>query len=192
MPKVGMEEIRKSQVLSAAKKCIIHKGISNLSMKAIAAEAGISTGIIYHYFKNKEDLLLQVLKDTFQSSHEQVLQTVEPLTDPAEKLLKHLGNINAVPKDNPDFYPLFLNYLGEANHHPEIQRVVIKFFNNLKAYMDDYLKDSELQSHHLSTIMYAIGLGLGIMWTIDNGQFEIEEMEVSLKNLLQDRIIEKS
>lgn len=185
MPKVGMEEIRKSQVLSAAKKCIINNGISNLSMKAIATEAGISTGIIYHYFKNKEDLLLQVLKDTFRSSHEQVLQTVEPLTDPKEKLLTHLVNINSVPKDNPDFYPLFLNYLGEANHHPEIQRIVVKFFNNLKAYMDGYLKDSELEINHLSAIIYAIGLGLGIMWTMDNGQFEMEEMEKSLKKLFQ-------
>lgn len=183
MPKIGMEEIRKEQVLQAAKNCIIQNGVSNLSMKAIASEAGVSTGIIYHYFKNKEDLLLQVLKETFRQSHEQVLQTVEPLKTPSEKLVRHLENINAVPRENPDFYPLFLNYLGEANHHPEIRKLVSKFFKNLKSYTDDYLKDSRLQANNFSTMMYALGLGLGIMWTIDNNQYDIEEMEVSIKNL---------
>lgn len=183
MPKLGMDEIRKEQVLEAAKNCIIQSGISNLSMKAIAAEAGVSTGIIYHYFSNKEDLLLQVLKKAFHKSHEQVLQTVGPIKKPSKKLEKHLENINLVPRDNPDFYPLFLNYLGEANHHPEIRRLVKKFFQNLKAYMDDYLQESGIQSHQLSTLVYAIGLGLGIMWTIDNEQFDMKEMENQLKRL---------
>ena len=61
MPKIGMEEIRKDQVIKATERCIVEKGYSNMSVKDISAEASVSTGIIYHYFNNKEDLLLQVI-----------------------------------------------------------------------------------------------------------------------------------
>jgi AcrR family transcriptional regulator len=85
MPKLEMEDIRKEQVIEAAKNCIISKGLSNLSMKDISEEASVSTGIIYHYFKSKEDLLMQVLKTSFRQSHEKVMETVEPLQKPEEK-----------------------------------------------------------------------------------------------------------
>ncbi|PWA10426.1 TetR family transcriptional regulator [Pueribacillus theae] len=182
-----MEDIRKGQVIEAAKKCIVDKGLSNLSMKDIAKEAEVSTGIIYHYFKNKEDVLLQVLKESFRSSHEQVMETVEPLETPEEKLTKHLENINSVPKENPDFYLLLMNYLGEAKHHPEIKKIVVKFFRNLKTYIEEYLgKDlkSDARMKHLPIMIYALGLGLGIMWTMDNQFYDIEEMETSIKDLI--------
>lgn len=188
MPKFGMEEIRRKQVIQAAKNCIIRNGLSNLSIKNIAAEAEISTGIIYHYFKNKEELLLQILKDSFQKSHDQVMKTVTPIHDPLDKLFKHIENINAVPKENREFYQVFLNFLGEAAHHSEIRKMIIKFFNNLKQYTDEYLNDlpgeREWQITNLSTIIYALGLGLGIMWTIDSSQFDIDEMEKSFKDLI--------
>ncbi len=182
-----MEEIRKEQVIQAAKTCIVEKGISNLSMKDIAAEANVSTGIIYHYFKNKEDVLLQVLKESFRKSHEQVMETVEPLKTSSEKLMRHLENIHRVPKDNPDFYRIFLNYLGEAAHHPEIRKIVVKFFRNLKAYTEGYLLTNAKDDGRLkaaSILIYALGLGLGIMWTMDNDFYDLDEMEHRFKELI--------
>lgn len=186
MSKLKMEDIRKEQVIRAATNCIIEKGLSNLSMKDIAAEADVSAGVIYHYFKNKEDVLLQVLKESFRQSHELVIEKVEPLQTASEKLTKHIENINAVPRDNTEFYPILLNYLGEAKHNPEIRKIIIKFFNNLKSYTNQYLADLPLEDKrkkNLAVMTYALGLGLGIMWTIDNQLYEIDEMDQSLKDL---------
>ncbi|BCJ87971.1 TetR/AcrR family transcriptional regulator [Effusibacillus dendaii] len=191
MPKVGMKEVRQQQVIEATMRCIVKKGLSQMSMKDIAVEAGVSTGIIYHYFKNKEDLLLQVLKESFRKSHERVMDTVEPLRQSREKLLKHLENINAVPKENPDFYIVLLNYLGQAPHNPEIHKIVTKFLSNLTSYANRYLSTdltggtfADVRLWHLPTILLALGMGLGIMWTLDRNSFSIEEMDVSLKDLI--------
>lgn len=187
MPKLNMENTRKEQVVKATKNCIVKQGLSNLTMNDIASEAEVSTGIIYNYFKNKEDVLLHVLKDSFLQSHKMVMETVEPLHTPKEKLTRHLENINAVPKENPEFYLVLLNYLGQAKHRPEIQKVVVKFFNNLKAYTNEYLHGAVAdtqQRENLSVIVYALGLGLGIMWTMDNQFFDIDEMEHSVKELM--------
>lgn len=186
MSKLKMEDVRKEQVIRAATSCIIEKGLSNLSMKAIAAEADVSAGVIYHYFENKEDVLLQVLKESFRQSHELVVEKVEPLQTAAEKLTKHIENINTVPRDNTEFYAVLLNYLGEAKHNPEIRNIIAKFFNNLKSYTNQYVADLSLEEKrkkNLAVITYALGLGLGIMWTIDDQLYDIEEMDQSLNDL---------
>lgn len=194
MPKIGMKEIRMEQVIEAAKRCIVTKGLSQMSMKDISEEAGISTGIIYHYFRNKEDLLLQILKTSFRSSHEQVMEKVNPIQNTKEKLFKHIELINRTPQDNPNFYVILVNYLGEAAHNPEIQHIVLKFFNNLKLFMQEYLTEGagvgKEQFHlYLPTIIYALGLGLGIMWTIDSTAFQIDEMDSALKTLFSDCVM---
>ncbi len=174
MPKKDIKELRKERVIGATIRCIVEKGLANMSIKDIAKEADVSTGIIYHYFKNKEDLLLQVIKSTFQKSHEQVMETVETLFSPVEKLERHLENILAVPKENTDFFVVFLNYLGEAKYHPELQAIVVKFLKNLRHYTEQYLQDGVRHGlytsdkiSHIPALLYSVGLGLGVMWMLD-------------------------
>ncbi len=188
MPKIGMREVRRKQVIEAAERCLMAKGFLHMSVKDIAAEAHVSTGIIYHYFKNKEDLLLQVIRESFRKSHERVMQTVEPLSGFEEKLLKHIENINAVPKDNPEFYTVLLNYLGQSKSDPEINRIIASFFKNLRAYVEFYLQKGIaengvdlVKARHLPAILIGLGMGLGIQWTIDPVSFNVEEMEESFK-----------
>lgn len=47
----------RQQILVAGLKAFAEKGYAAASMSFIAKEAGISKGLSYHYFKNKEDLL---------------------------------------------------------------------------------------------------------------------------------------
>jgi AcrR family transcriptional regulator len=50
------KEVRRQQILVAAKKVITHKGFAKATVEEIAKEAEISPGTIYLYFKNKEEL----------------------------------------------------------------------------------------------------------------------------------------
>lgn len=193
MPKLGMEEIRKEQVIKATEKCIIEKGLSNISIKDIAAEAKLSTGIIYHYFKNKDDLLLQVLKEAFRKSHEQVIQTVEPIGDSVVKLKKHIEYIHAVPKDNPEFYAVLMSYLGEAQHNPKVKKIIALFFKNLRSYIVNYLSKNTSQAAEiqdrsrvelLAAMMIGLGLGIGIQWTIEPDFLNLEQLTVDFQDLL--------
>lgn len=181
MAKQALPERRYEQVTAAAARCIVEKGLANMSVKDIAQKAEVSTGVLYYYFKNKEDLLLQVIKRAFQTSHEQVMNTVEPLSSPLDKLKTHLDNILAVPRDNTDFFIVLLNYLGEAQHDPELQVIVRKFFRNLRGYVERYLREGVEQGefdaariHHLPVLLYSLGLGLGVMWTIDPELVDIQ------------------
>ncbi|MDI3327983.1 MAG: TetR/AcrR family transcriptional regulator [Alicyclobacillaceae bacterium] len=197
MPKVGTKEVRQEQVIEATRRCILEKGLCQLSVKDIAAEAGVSTGIIYHYFKNKEDVLLQVLKESFRKSHMQVMKTVESLPTPREKLEKHMDQIHRVPEDNPDFLRVLVNYIGAAPYHPEIRHILVKFFRNLRAYLDRYLQAGVEEGtldrkkvEFLSIMVYSFGLGLGIMWLMDPS-FDAEEIGAQFKDVLQRYLFEE-
>ena len=48
---------RRSQILDAALVCFAKRGFHQTSMHDISAEAGISVGLIYRYFENKEAVI---------------------------------------------------------------------------------------------------------------------------------------
>ena len=57
MPKVGMQPIRRSQLIHATLEAVDQVGMGDASIALIARLAGVSNGIISHYFQDKNGLL---------------------------------------------------------------------------------------------------------------------------------------
>ncbi|SQK76818.1 transcriptional regulator BetI [Tatumella ptyseos] len=53
MPKVGMQPIRRRQLIDATLETINDVGLHYATIAQIAKRAGVSTGIISHYFGTK-------------------------------------------------------------------------------------------------------------------------------------------
>jgi AcrR family transcriptional regulator len=58
---------RRIEVAKAAWQVIIHEGLDRTSMRAIAQELGSSTGVVTHYFRDKEELILFALGLVFEN-----------------------------------------------------------------------------------------------------------------------------
>jgi AcrR family transcriptional regulator len=58
---------RHQQLLAAAARLMDRDGSEGVSMQAVAAEAGVSVGLIYRYFGGKDDLLLAVIVEVLDS-----------------------------------------------------------------------------------------------------------------------------
>ncbi len=52
----GQDPAKRNQILDGAKRCFMGAGFEASSMNDITAEAGVSKGTLYVYFKDKEDL----------------------------------------------------------------------------------------------------------------------------------------
>lgn len=61
---------RRLEVLAAARRVIVRDGIEAATTRAIAREAGYSSGVLSHYFDDKDDILSSLLRH----SHERVRQ----------------------------------------------------------------------------------------------------------------------
>lgn len=57
-----VKDKRRGQIMLAALKIFTRKGFSATKMSNIADEAGISYGLVYHYFKSKEDVYVELIK----------------------------------------------------------------------------------------------------------------------------------
>src|SRR5205809_7643085 len=56
-PQIESSQDRRTQILDAALICFAKRGFHQASMHDISAEAGISVGLIYRYFENKEAVI---------------------------------------------------------------------------------------------------------------------------------------
>jgi len=57
------EKERKQQIQLAAKKVFLSKGFNDTTMDDIVKTSGMSTGGVYHYYKNKFDILYDIMEE---------------------------------------------------------------------------------------------------------------------------------
>src|SRR5438309_5759539 len=76
---------RHSQILDAALVCFAKRGFHQASMHDISAEAGISVGLIYRYFENKE-AVISALADRHKQEIHDVLERARQASSLLESL----------------------------------------------------------------------------------------------------------
>jgi AcrR family transcriptional regulator len=67
MPKVSDQYLadRREQILQAARRCFARNGFHQTSMQDLFAEAGLSAGAIYRYFRSKDEMVVAIAEETF-------------------------------------------------------------------------------------------------------------------------------
>ena len=76
----------KSRIVSAAWKLFYQNGYENTTIDDIAELSQTSKGTFYHYFDSKDNLLGS-LSDLFDKKYEELESTMDPNSDPIERLL---------------------------------------------------------------------------------------------------------
>jgi len=79
---------RRGQIVAAATQLFAREGFYRTTIKDIAKLAGISSGLVYQYFREKEDILLLVLLEVLDSYSREIPQALEGVTEPLDRLLK--------------------------------------------------------------------------------------------------------
>ena len=80
MPKKVDHDERREELVLAAWRVIAANGIDEVTIRDIARESGYSSGVLAHYFKNKDDLLAHAL----QLSHTRIRKRYDAEREQAE------------------------------------------------------------------------------------------------------------
>lgn len=80
---------RRDEILRAATDLFSEKGYHEVTMEEIAEEMGVSKGTLYNYFSSKENLYLEILKESFEAIEALLHEEVEN-SDPAPLKLRKL------------------------------------------------------------------------------------------------------
>jgi TetR/AcrR family transcriptional regulator, repressor for uid operon len=113
---------RRSQILEAALVCFAKRGFHQTSMHDISGEAGISVGLIYRYFENKEAVI-----SAMADRHKQEISEVLERARQAPTLLESLEILFTAHccEDAPQVVSAFVvDLYAEASRNPQMADLV--------------------------------------------------------------------
>lgn len=124
MPKLTEHVLEKNQVHieEAALRVFTRQGFHGTSVREIAAEAGVSLGNLYNYYKTKEDIFESLVKRFDQRMARIMATRLTPLIgslDP-QNLHKLSGVVREIVRDHPDYWRLmYIDVVEFGNRHFE-------------------------------------------------------------------------
>jgi AcrR family transcriptional regulator len=132
-------EDRRNQILEGALKVFAEKGFKGSTNKNIAdAAGGISPGLIYWYFKSKEDLLFALIEQRVAPGGFPVpIEHMQAF--PPEQVLPMLAHYGLSRLDNQDTINLFKIFVGEAVYSEHIRAIANDNINRLLDTLSRYL-----------------------------------------------------
>ena len=83
---IQIKDDRQKQILASALRVFIHKGFAGAKMCDIATEAGISYGLMYHYFQSKDEIYTELVRNAVDSSRRTMEQVRADDSEPIDKL----------------------------------------------------------------------------------------------------------
>ncbi len=86
MPKIVDHDHIRGKILERCFSIFSSKGYSNVSIREIAKKTCTSTGTLYHYFKNKEDILEQLFIYIRKKNFNRYLKMIEGIDSVEERL----------------------------------------------------------------------------------------------------------
>ncbi|MCS6713400.1 transcriptional regulator BetI [Proteus terrae] len=125
MPKIGMQSIRKQQLIQATLAVINEVGMQEASIALIARKAGVSNGIISHYFRDKNGLLEAAMRHIQYQLGFAVAIRLRMLSDATAK-----QRIQAIVEGNFDTsqtseaaMKIWLAFWASSMHQPNLNRL---------------------------------------------------------------------
>ncbi|HWT99167.1 MAG TPA: transcriptional regulator BetI [Terriglobales bacterium] len=137
MPKIGMEEIRRRQLIDATIVSIHELGFGESSLSRISARAGVSTGIVHHYFEDKADLLEATLRHLGNNLHEAVVTRLAAAQSPIARLMAVIDGNLGPELFTPEGVSAWLAFWAQVptnERFARVQRIIIgRLHDNLVA-----------------------------------------------------------
>ena len=108
----------RSKIQNTALDLFNREGFENVSVEQIAQTAGCSVGNIYHYFKSKDELAIQVTSHVDQTYLELEEQYLSDRNTPArDKLLDFVGQSLVSSVSEPVLYKAFIHTIKYPEQH---------------------------------------------------------------------------
>ena len=116
-PRVVDKEERRRSLLVAAKTAFTERGFAATTVEDVARRAGVSKGLLYAYFADKEDLLFSVLDADFAEALEQMetLTASRPNLDAIQTLRLAFGMMAGLLHEAETWVALSLEFWSAAN-----------------------------------------------------------------------------
>jgi len=81
---------------------VAHHGFEAATASLIAEQAGVSKGLIWHYFADKTDLMKQAVVAVVRLIRDEVAATVDPSTPVPDAIRTYIRTVASIRRERPD------------------------------------------------------------------------------------------
>ncbi len=190
-PKLGVADTRRDQVKRAALESLMERGFADMSVKDIARRAGVSTGILYHYFVNKDDILIQALAMAFRDADTALRRRVGVVQGDGARLDAYLLEAGTMGSVQQEAAQILLAALGQVGASEEVRGRLARLFADFRDYARELLLEAPgdcagdpppspdgagapyaESADVAAALIVASGIGLACQWMVAPGSID--------------------
>ncbi len=151
---------KRELLLEAATKLLVERGLHATPTSAISKEAGVSAGILFHYFKTKEDLIDELYISIKKEYTSAILEAIDKIKSDLGKLRLIWSNSWNWALDNDLKFKFLLQIdntscAERVKTHPDIITKYEVFNNLIQGYIDKKLIKN-MDTHFLMASMFGL------------------------------------
>ncbi len=187
----NLPEEKKQNIIKCALKEFADKGYEQASTNAIVKEAGISKGILFHYFKTKRDLYRYVIFYCIDLMYTQMLDYLEFSSDDYfERMLEVSAAKMKVQMKYPEIYTIVVN-IFKSSQQDIIKEIYEKYAPLITQYyakvntgiaMSKFKEGVDIGRVNEIVTWIAEGMGNKIIKEVSNKAEDIEETRKILED----------
>ncbi|MEQ8359423.1 MAG: TetR/AcrR family transcriptional regulator [Cytophagales bacterium] len=178
------EKIRKEsmqKIMNAAFSLIAQNGYESTSISQIAAEAGISKGLLYNYYESKEDLLQKLVLNAVAQGDEIMNDLV--VDDPAATLENMFRWFFKEMQERPDYWRLMTELTFKIDKFSFVQDMAKEKMVGYTSFFTGILEKLKFpNAAQEAKLIGAIFDGIAIQSIVIKKDYPFDEMEAFLIN----------
>jgi len=182
----------REKLINKATELFYERGYARSSIRDIGRAAGITSASLYYYFKNKDELLYEIIKSIGDYLLAILDQTAREFSDPEERLKHMVLRQTSLLKEKRKEVKIYI----EEQYQLPLRLKKIIYQQHRKVYdtywesLKELSKAKRLRITHLPTInftMFAV-MNWVYRWFRDDGDLTIEEVANMITTVLFDGI----
>lgn len=186
MPRLSIEQLRRQELAAAAYEILQEEGIAGTTLAKVAERAGMSKGIVLHYFKGKDALLETVMRHANALLRDEVIVRMASAKTPRERVEAIVAG-NFSPKFfKPEICNAWLSLCAEVPRNPtfaRIQRVIhARMRSNLVSALKELLPPEKCQAAVIG--ITAMIDGLWLRFGLNQDGLGLEEAEAQMESVI--------
>jgi AcrR family transcriptional regulator len=186
-----ISQMRRSQLTKAAYKVVSRKGYYNFTIKDIAKESGLSSGLVHYYFKDKQDLLLNVLKEINLNIRSYLNKELVKLENPRDKLIAYIDQAFGLVDKEKEYFYVLIDFWTQVNHNPRMRQANSRLLQSYRDECAAILKEGisagifkEMDVAFTATAIVSIIQGAIIQYVLDNKAFDYNHYAGKIKDYI--------
>ncbi len=183
MPKQVDHEERRQAISAAIWRIVSTQGLEGVSLRTVAAEAGVSMGMVQHYFSSKDDMLMFALA-TLRTRVETRLHDGSPDGGPIRTLLLQMLPLDEERRAEAQVVAAFL---ARAAVNPAIAEELLKGATGFEEYIASEIARAgvpDARRHAAALLSMLDGLTLHILIGLQTPESAVAALDAHLDRLL--------